>query len=147
MRAVTYFTSFGGINARRWLLQIVRNIAYNSTARNRGIELVSIESEDETGAIADLAAPDEDPESNVINARDRRWVRSMIAVLPVELGEALVLREFDGLSYKEIAAVTRTPIGTVMSCLWRARQTLVREARQSRPGAVSPRDPAAPVAR
>jgi DNA-directed RNA polymerase specialized sigma24 family protein len=55
-------------------------------------------------------------------------VRDLIAALPVELREPLVLREVEELSYREIAAVTQTPIGTVMSRLFRARQLLVRMA-------------------
>jgi len=51
-----------------------------------------------------------------------------LTALPVELRETLVLRELEELSYKEIAEVTRTPIGTVMSRLWRARRLLVQAA-------------------
>ena len=56
----------------------------------------------------------------------------MVAALPVDLRETLVLRELEELSYKEIAEVTQTPIGTVMSRLWRARQMLVRAAAEER---------------
>jgi len=54
----------------------------------------------------------------------------MIAALPIELRETLVLRELEELSYKEIADVTHTPIGTVMSRLWRARRLLAQAARR-----------------
>jgi RNA polymerase sigma-70 factor (ECF subfamily) len=126
VRALTYFPSFKGINPRGWLLQIVRNTAYASMNLNRGIQLtpIAMSEEDRTGVIADLPSENDDPETALIKSRDRRHVRQLIAALPVELRETLVLRELEELSYKEIAEVTRTPIGTVMSRLWRARSLL-----------------------
>jgi RNA polymerase sigma-70 factor (ECF subfamily) len=123
VRALTYFPSFKGVNPRGWLLQIVRNAAYSSMNLNRGVQLVPIAAseEDSMGAIADLPSQDDDPETSLIKSRDRCHVRQLIAALPVELRETLILRELEELSYKEIADVTRTPIGTVMSRLWRAR--------------------------
>jgi RNA polymerase sigma-70 factor (ECF subfamily) len=146
VRALTYFPSFKGVNPRAWLLQIVRNTAYSSMKLNRGIELVPLASgedgtdvlastqEDGTDVIADLPSLDDDPEVSLIKARDYCYVRQLIASLPVELREILVLREFEELSYKEMAEVTQIPIGTVMSRLWRARQILVRAtAKQEKP--------------
>lgn len=70
VRALTYFSSFKGVNPRGWLLQIVRNAAYSSMKLNRGIELVPIAiCEDEPGAIADLPSLDDDPEASLIKAR------------------------------------------------------------------------------
>jgi RNA polymerase sigma-70 factor (ECF subfamily) len=131
LRALTYFPSFRGINPRGWLLQIVRNTAYSSMNLNRGVQMVPIDAPDPdeaSQAVGVLASGDDDPEAALIRSRDRCTVRELIAALPVELRETLVLRELEELSYKEIAAVTRTPIGTVMSRLWRARQLLVRAA-------------------
>jgi RNA polymerase sigma-70 factor, ECF subfamily len=122
VRALTYFASFKGINPRAWLLQIVRHTAYGSMARNRGVETVPIEDDDATPAEGD------DPETALLRSREGRQVRALIAALPIELRETLVLREFEELSYKEIAEATQTPIGTVMSRLWRARQLLTRAA-------------------
>ncbi len=126
VRALTYFPSFKGVNPRGWLLQIVRNAAYSSMNLNPGIQLVPIATSERDGmnVIADLPSQDDDPETSLIKSRDRRHVRQLIAALPVELRETLVLRELEELSYKEIAEVTRTPIGTVMSRLWRARSLL-----------------------
>jgi len=122
VRALTYFASFKGVNPRAWLLQIVRRTAYGSMSLNRGMETVPIEDDDRTPAAGD------DPEAALLRSRECRQVREMIAALPVELRETLVLREFEELSYKEIAEATQTPIGTVMSRLWRARQLLARTA-------------------
>ena len=132
LRALTYFPSFKGVNPRGWLLQIGRNTAYASMSLNRGVELVlltngSDESED---IVARLPSSDDDPETSLIRSRERDRVRQMIAALPIELRETLVLRELEELSYKEIAEVTRMPIGTVMSRLWRARRLLAQAARR-----------------
>jgi RNA polymerase sigma factor (sigma-70 family) len=127
VRALTYFASFKGINPRAWLLQIVRHTAYGSMALNRGVETVPIVDESGEG-IAELVSNDDDQEAALLKIRECRQVRELVAALPVELRETLVLREFEEFSYKEIAEATQTPIGTVMSRLWRARQLLIRAA-------------------
>jgi RNA polymerase sigma-70 factor (ECF subfamily) len=134
VRALTYFPSFRGANPRGWLLQIVRNTAYNSIKLNRGLRMVPITTgeDDDEGALPELRSGDDDPEESLIRERDRGQVRRLIGALPVELRETLVLRELEELSYKEIAEVTRTPIGTVMSRLWRARRLLVQAATEQR---------------
>jgi RNA polymerase sigma factor (sigma-70 family) len=130
VRALTYFPTFKGINPRGWLLQIVRNAAYGSMKVNRGIQMVPIamSGEDHSGGAADIPSGGDDPEASLIKTRDHGHVRQLIATLPIELRETLVLRELEELSYKEIAEVTRTPIGTVMSRLWRVRRMLTQMA-------------------
>src|SRR5256885_7422916 len=120
--ALPFFPSFKGVTRRGWLLQIVRNPAYASMSLNRGVELVPLSNtSDETeDVVARLPSGDDDPETSLIRARERDRVHRMIAALPIELRETLVLRELEELSYKEIAEVTHMPIGTVMSRLWRA---------------------------
>jgi RNA polymerase sigma-70 factor (ECF subfamily) len=132
LRALSYFSSFKGVNARAWLLQIVRNTAYSWRARNSGVALVPIGDNGEAVGVSDneLVSEADGPEAALIRARGARRVREVIAALPVELREALVLRELEELSYKEIAEITRTPIGTVMSRLFRARRLLARAVRE-----------------
>ena len=133
LRALTYFSSFRGVNPRAWLLQIVRNTAYASQSLDRGVAFVPLGEPGEAGTVAgaDLPADADDPETALIKARGARQVRELIAALPVELREPLVLREFEELSYKEIAEIARIPIGTVMSRLWRARHLLAEAAAKS----------------
>jgi RNA polymerase sigma-70 factor (ECF subfamily) len=130
LRALIYFASYKGVNARGWLLRIVRNAAYSSMNLNRGIELVPMTSAAalNTGTPAELRAADDNPEDNLIRARDQDYLLQLLRSLPVELRETLVLREMEELSYKEIAEITQMPIGTVMSRLSRARRLLVQAA-------------------
>ena len=130
LRALTYFSSFRGTNPRGWLLQIVRNTAYSALKPEHAVALVPIAAEAEPGAIAEdeLVSAEADPETALIDAQGRRRAVRLIASLPLELRETLVLRELEELSYKEIAEITRTPIGTVMSRLWRARRMVVAAA-------------------
>ena len=130
LRALTYFAGFKGVNPRAWLLQIVRNTAYAARGLDRGVQLVAIGEATEPGVIAgdDLVSGADDPEVALIKARGERQVRELIAALPVELREPLVLRELEELSYKEIAEITRAPLGTVMSRLFRARRLLAHAA-------------------
>jgi RNA polymerase sigma-70 factor (ECF subfamily) len=133
LRALTYFAGFKGVNPRAWLLQIVRNTAYASRSLDRGVQLVPIAAEPEAGAIAadELVSADDDPEAALLRERDRKQVHELIEALPVELREPLVLRELEELSYKEIADIAGIPIGTVMSRLWRARQSMARALAES----------------
>ena len=122
VRALRYFGSYRGQNARAWLLRIVRNTAHEARAARAQQAAVSL---DDAAAVAD---PADDPEAALRQCQDRALLADALAGLPVELRECLVLRELEELSYKEIAQVTEIPIGTVMSRLWRARQALLPAA-------------------
>jgi RNA polymerase sigma-70 factor (ECF subfamily) len=122
LRALTYFPSFRGTNARGWLLQIVRNAAYASMKLNRG--LVAVPLETQAGEELALADSGDSPEMALSKSQDRKLVERLLSGLPVELREVLLLREMEEMSYKEIARITDAPIGTVMSRLWRARRLL-----------------------
>lgn len=126
VRALKYFHGFRGENARAWVLQIVRNVALT---RLKGA------AEDPAAAPAGIDAamkvakdPREEPEAMLMREDDERLVQTLLAKLPVELRECLVLRELEELSYKEIARIVDAPIGTVMSRLWRGRKLLAEAA-------------------
>ena len=126
LRAATYFGSFRGVNARAWLLQIVRNTAYASRALVRGAVTVALATDERDGGPIppELIDTADDPEMALSKRQDRARLTRLLTALPVELRETLVLREIEELPYKEIAEVTAVPIGTVMSRLWRARRML-----------------------
>ena len=131
LRALNYFQSFRGSNARAWVLQIVRNVAYAALHKQRQapvmLPLDADGADNETG-LAALVDPTGDPEVLLARLQDGRRLDELLGALPVELRECVILFELNGASYKEIAAITGTPIGTVMSRLWRARRLLVRLA-------------------
>jgi len=119
LRAFKYWRSFSGRDCRSWLLKIVRNTFY-SWLRQRSVQPV-LTDDGETGDTADNIP---DPESALIQNADRDMLRAALEDLAVEFREAIVLRELEGLSYKEIADIAGVPIGTVMSRLARARKRL-----------------------
>jgi RNA polymerase sigma-70 factor (ECF subfamily) len=118
LRACRFFQGFHGGDARAWLLQIVRNSCYSWLEKNRPREMmVEFDEELHPQAIAT-------PESMAIVNEDRERLTRALETLPPRFREILVLRELEGCSYKEIAAITSIPIGTVMSSLSRARRQL-----------------------
>ena len=120
VRALKAFDGFRGGDARPWLLAIVRNTCYNWLAKNKAhVAVVEFNDEIET---ADAEALD--PATLAARSADSETVRAALEELPSEFREAVVLRELEGLSYKEIAGVAGVPVGTVMSRLARARKRL-----------------------
>ena len=127
LRAFSAFESYRGDdaqpqNAKAWLLTIVRNtsMTWLKRNRNRGATLGFEE------ALDDPRDRSPDPEEILLTSCDREEVRHALEQLPSDFREAIVLREMEGLSYKEISATIGVPIGTVMSRLSRGRDWLRR---------------------
>jgi RNA polymerase sigma-70 factor (ECF subfamily) len=122
VRAYTSYKSFRGTDAKAWFLAIVRNGCMNRL-RQRSTHL-SIDLTTEEARIVDDRPS---PEQLAIKAWEADALQAAIDALSIEYREMIILRELEGLSYKEIATVTELPIGTVMSRLARARSCLQRE--------------------
>ncbi len=120
LRALRYFDSFHGNDARVWLLAIVRNTYY--TLRTKAPQDSLHESLDEEAH--PLVDDGPSPETLTLLAVDVGTLQLALECLPSPLREVLVLRELEECSYKEIAAITGQKIGTVMSRLARARERL-----------------------
>jgi RNA polymerase sigma factor (sigma-70 family) len=120
LRGFRSFGGFRGTDGRGWLLTIVRNTCYTWLRRNRAEQLST--PFDEEIHCEEAASPN--PEELLLRNADRQRLQDALEELPVEFREALVLREIEGLSYKEIANVSGVPVGTVMSRLARARDRL-----------------------
>ena len=124
LRAFRGFDTLRAADARAWLLTIVRN-CYATALRQqqrRGFVPLPEEHDAEFGSGTIAAVPD--PESASVAEDDKRRLARLMAALPDEHREVLLLREVEDMSYAEIAAVTQVPIGTVMSRLARARAAL-----------------------
>src|SRR5215468_1448764 len=128
LRAFRGIGGFAGINARAWLLTIVRHAAYTWLGKNRSASLIVTDDleavEAQARAIQDEASP-ATPEAALIAKAEAARLELAIAELPLPFRETLVLRDVQGLDYREIAEVTKVPIGTVMSRLARARRRLM----------------------
>jgi RNA polymerase sigma-70 factor (ECF subfamily) len=129
LRAFRHFDTFRGGPIKPWLLAILRNVCRAEFARRGKAEVLHT---DETKAADNVAQtawaePANSPESTSLARLDAETARRLIAGLPDAFREVLVLREINDLSYRDIAEVVGTPIGTVMSRLARGR-TLLRQA-------------------
>jgi len=125
LRAFQY-AGFRGGNARAWLLTIVRNTSYRWLRKRRTHEPVA---EFDEGIHTRGSTETPNPEQLLLQNADRQLIEQVLSGLPVRFREILVLRELEGLSYKEIATVMGVPIGTVMSMLSRARDRFRHDAR------------------
>lgn len=125
LRAFKYFPSYQGGSSRAWLLTIVRNVCYTWLHQNRAREIeLELKEELSSEAIAAGAPEAANPESFLEMQTDHQRVARALEKLPAGYRELIVLREMEGMSYKEIALIGGIPIGTVMSRLARARQRL-----------------------
>jgi RNA polymerase sigma-70 factor (ECF subfamily) len=116
-------------NPRGWLLVIVRNTAFTWLAKNRP-KAVIVTDDDRIFEQAGFEMTDDaettTPEALMIARADAEQLQRAIADLPISFREVLVLREIEGLSYREISEIVSIPVGTVMSRLARARSQLIQ---------------------
>jgi RNA polymerase sigma factor (sigma-70 family) len=127
LRAFGAIRGFAGGSARAWVLKIVRNRAYGWLRENRPATVFTVE--DLEAVEAEYAKPIdldvEALEAALIAKSNAEQIRAAVAALPPPFRETLVLRDIEGLDYREIAEATDVPIGTVMSRLARARGRLI----------------------
>ena len=122
MRAFRFCDGFHGGDSRSWILKIVRNTCYTWLKKNRSRELVYELDDDKHEAITG------NPETELLESSDRLVLMKLLEKLPAPFREIVVMRDLEGLSYKEISSVTELPMGTVMSRLARARKRLQADA-------------------
>jgi RNA polymerase sigma-70 factor, ECF subfamily len=129
LRALKYFDTFRGAegaSARAWLLAIVRNTAYSWRGRRRMDGVVTeFDETQHSDAVAD-----EHPDGAVLRSDAKETLHRALERLAPEFREVIVLRELEGMSYKEISDVAGVPVGTVMSRLSRARARLQQALRE-----------------
>lgn len=118
LRAFRSFDGFRGEAVKPWLLAIVRNCHLDALRQKKRHAAAPLDE------IGEIAAPDPTPENAAMDKGTGRALEKAIAALPEEFREVILLREMEDMSYRDIAAVTATPIGTVMSRLARGRALL-----------------------
>jgi RNA polymerase sigma factor (sigma-70 family) len=122
VRALRFFSGFRGDDARGWLLAIVRNTCYDFLRSRRPQEVTDAFDEEIHSAVERAQTP----ETLLLSRANQVMVRQALEMLPLAWREVIILRELEGLSYKQIADVAGIKIGTVMSRLARARARMQR---------------------
>jgi RNA polymerase sigma-70 factor (ECF subfamily) len=135
----TYIRAIGALeqlrtdsNVKSWMFTILRNIWLNLLRRRRAApEMVSIDGEEDNAVtVIELS---KDPLASYVSNIERDQIREAIQQLPLDFREVILLREYEELSYKEIAKILDCRVGTVMSRLSRARSKLRRLLSAIRP--------------
>src|SRR6266849_5666270 len=119
LRAFHHFKTFQGGDGRAWLLTIVRNGCYDRLKQSAAGTHSTFDEQTHFACQKTL-----NPESSLLRQERTEQLRRALENLPPQLREVLVLREFEEMSYKQIATAVEIPVGTVMSRLSRARQQL-----------------------
>ncbi len=120
LRALRYFDSYKGTNAKAWLFAILRNTCFTWCSRKR--QAGETESFNEGTHSSHSAMCDQ--EQQMIDAGRMVTLRHCIEMLPLEYREVLIMRELEEMSYRQISEAMAIPVGTVMSRLSRARRRL-----------------------
>ena len=125
LRALRHFDTYRGPAIKPWLFAILRNVCRSEFSR-RSTAPATMEGQTEADEEATPLWQEvqETPETQILRERDEEMIRRLVAELPEPFREAIVLREINDLSYREIADVVGAPVGTVMSRLARARSML-----------------------
>jgi RNA polymerase sigma-70 factor (ECF subfamily) len=124
LRAYRSFKGYQGGDARAWIFAIVRNCYHNwllDRRRKMRLEADAHDNGTKDDMTCDVASEDDNPEVSLLRRTESDAVRLVLSKLPRALREMLVLRELEGLSYRQISEIAEVPIGTVMSRLARAR--------------------------
>jgi RNA polymerase sigma-70 factor, ECF subfamily len=126
LRALRHFDTFRGDDIKPWLLAILRNVCHVEFKRRSRVVLydVNAEADNPDGAIPMWQQVQESPETEMLQKSEARTMQELVAALPEGFREVILLREVEDLSYRQIAEVLNVPVGTVMSRLARARETL-----------------------
>jgi RNA polymerase sigma factor (sigma-70 family) len=127
LRAYRGFDALRGSDVKAWLLTIVRNCHSTALKQQQRRAQVPLPEEHDPQDGHALTATTPDPESASIRRDEEHALQSLIAGLPDDYREVLMLREIEDMRYREIAAVTNLPMGTVMSRLARARSVLKQQ--------------------
>jgi len=120
LRAWKSFDGFHGGDGKAWLLTIVRNTCYTWMQRNRSSELMTSFDEE----MHSTSSHASNPEALLLQSANGDLLKKALQGLPTEFREVVLMREVEGLSYREIASISGLPIGTLMSRLARARTRL-----------------------
>jgi RNA polymerase sigma-70 factor, ECF subfamily len=133
LRALRHFHTYRGPAIKPWLLMILRNVCYGAFAKRGQQEQLA----DDDNAVEQplWQEPQASPDTAMLSQQESAAVRDLVDALPAPFREAIVLREFNDMSYREIAEVAGVPLGTVMSRLARGRALLLA-AWQARDSAV-----------
>ena len=129
LRALRHFDTFRGEDIKPWLLAILRNVCHVEFRRRSRVVLYDANAvmDDREGTVPIWQSAEKSPESELEQKSDARTMQELVAALPETFREVILLREVQDLSYRQIAEIVGTPIGTVMSRLSRGR-AILREA-------------------
>jgi RNA polymerase sigma factor (sigma-70 family) len=130
LRALYGIDKFANGSARAWLLTIVRNTAYDWLRKNRSKSMIFVDDVEDVEGARD-ESDIHTPEAAFLKNEESQLVESAVSALPLHYRETLVLREVQGMSYREIADLTGNSIGTTMSRLFRARRLVIEHLKNS----------------
>ena len=111
-----------------WLYRIAINTAKNYlVAKSRRPPDYDVDVDSESEAISDYLHSSESPENKLLESRLEEVIKRAIARLPQDLKSAIIMREYEGLSYVDISNILECPVGTIRSRIFRARESIEKE--------------------